>query len=188
MGIERTSCGPRSVYYSSGESIAGAAQVERMLEEMKKPVEPYLVHLFEIEWQFFVHLSFPFERYASGIRFSIVRRWIRIAAGIAPKSYFANLPFAFAFEEGGVLYRKHAHGVIGGFQPSWADADGCRQFERIWMVASRGGVAKVDIFDPRRNGLVYMCKQYGRSEFYRLEMSKIVKSGRLQGGDRSCGH
>jgi len=127
-------------------------------------VNPEIFTLSQLDWQFFVTLTFKKEEMSDALRsrmfFALVRKQAK-HFGV----HFKQTIWCLRSERGEATGRKHLHALIAGYPRHALTTATCFSWMRIWEKLG-GGMARVTLYSPRLDGVDYVLKG-GEAEYLR---------------------
>lgn len=118
---------------------------------------PYIHVLKEVGWQLFGTLTFKQERLPERVRFSMAFALLRKAAR-DHKVKFPKLLWCLRQEHGEATGRLHFHFLLAGLPPEALTMRTRFAIKNAWESNFKGGMARVDEFDPTLNAGRYLTK------------------------------
>lgn len=110
----------------------------------------------QIQWQYFVTLTFRSDRLSERSRVYLLFAWLRDVAATDPKIHFKGLLWVARFERGRGS-RGHYHVLLAGKPARAVTPAVCGDFEAAWRTRA-GAIAQVTPYDHARDGVGYTLK------------------------------
>ena len=124
--------------------------------------DPYVYQLSRIKWQFFGTLTFKFDRRPEkvwlGMYFALMRKICRQF-----RIHFKRSVWCLRLELGEMFGRWHFHFLLTGLPRQTVTRSTCFFIMKTWEK-SKGGHARVRLFDPSLGGVGYTVKCLGLND------------------------
>lgn len=142
---------------------------------------PEIHVLNRIRWQFFGTLTFKSVRISERKRYHMWYAYLRQVARRMDLGGFQRLLWVLRAELGERTGRFHFHYFLAGLPTRAACPTSCFFLMNLWEEL-RGGMARVDVFDPRLNAGAYITKGLADSNDSSLARG-FHESGKVSWGD-----
>jgi hypothetical protein len=118
---------------------------------------PEAFALRRIAWQLFATLTFRSPPRRSGQSKIMVFTWLRGVAGCCRIHFKRNLLWLARYELGRMTGNEHYHLCLAGLPVEFVKPEYLRAYKSLWRQGG-GGFAKIESYDPMRDGLGYALK------------------------------
>ncbi|XHR30345.1 MAG: hypothetical protein ACFUZC_07245 [Chthoniobacteraceae bacterium] len=118
---------------------------------------PDVYILAQVNWEFFATLTFKVAKLPARVRYNMLFQWLRSTAA-SGCVYFPEMLWAVRAELGEQTERFHFHALLGatGLKPVLYS---CHNIRKRWSgLEGSAGMARVTVFDPRRDAGSYLTK------------------------------
>jgi hypothetical protein len=118
---------------------------------------PEAWRLGQVNWQFFVTLTFRADPPCSSSRRKLLFSWLRDVAEAPPQIYFKRLLWVARYELGRNSRRGHYHLCVAGKGRDTVTVASCMSLEAAWRQHT-GARSEVRPYDHGRDGVGYVLK------------------------------
>lgn len=133
---------------------------------------PELYTLCEIDWQYFLSLTFTsyeVKHRKDGSEYHVARRipspvmqqkmWFSLLRRLCrwTRTSESRVLWALRQERGELTQREHLHALIAGLPPNTINKQGCMSIVSHWLNIG-GGFARCSVYDPELHGEGYITK------------------------------
>jgi hypothetical protein len=118
---------------------------------------PEAFALRRIAWQLFATLTFRSPLQQSGQHKIMIFSWLRSVAGRCRIHFKRNLLWLARYELGRMTRNGHYHLCLAGLPIEFVKPEYLRAYKSLWWGGG-GGFAKIESYDPMRDGLGYVLK------------------------------
>lgn len=124
--------------------------------------DPYVYQLSQVKWQFFGTLTFRSGRLPERVR---LRMYFALMRKVCKqfRIHFKRSVWCLRLEQGEMLGRWHFHFLLTGLPRQTATTGTCFFIMDTWEK-SKGGHARVRLFDPSLGGVGYTVKCLGLND------------------------